>query len=190
MSGDLFERCDDASAPLPTMLRAAELSPCETYRFRLERTWGDGGKRFVVCMLNPSRADASIDDPTILRLIAFGRTWGHDGFDVVNLYPFRSPSPANLDAWIVETLPSSPAARAAMDRNLEHILSAASVASLFLAAWGAHAPAPYVDAVRAKLIARRVTLHCLGLTKAGAPKHPLARGVHRIPNDQTPIRWR
>lgn len=33
-------------------------------------------------------------------------------------------------------------------------------------------------------------LWCWGKTAAGAPKHPLARGVHRIPRNQAPILWR
>ncbi len=32
-----------------------------------------------------------------------------------------------------------------------------------------------------------VNLVCLGLTKDGFPKHPMARGVHRIARDQQPI---
>lgn len=33
-------------------------------------------------------------------------------------------------------------------------------------------------------------LWCWGKTQSGAPKHPMARGVHRIPRDQKPILWR
>ena len=35
-----------------------------------------------------------------------------------------------------------------------------------------------------------VDLVCLGLTKDGYPKHPMARGAHRIPRDQQPILWK
>lgn len=33
-------------------------------------------------------------------------------------------------------------------------------------------------------------IHCLGITASGAPKHPMARGRHRIPRDQSFILWR
>lgn len=34
-----------------------------------------------------------------------------------------------------------------------------------------------------------VKLDCLGTTGSGAPKHPLARGKHRIPADFAPVAW-
>ena len=36
---------------------------------------------------------------------------------------------------------------------------------------------------------RGLVLSCLGTTLSGAPKHPLARGQHRIPDDQEPMQW-
>jgi hypothetical protein len=30
----------------------------------------------------------------------------------------------------------------------------------------------------------------LGATADGSPKHPLARGVHRVPDDRQPLVWR
>lgn len=31
---------------------------------------------------------------------------------------------------------------------------------------------------------------CLGKTLSGAPKHPLARGKHRVPSDFKPVPWK
>lgn len=33
-------------------------------------------------------------------------------------------------------------------------------------------------------------LWCWGMTSSGAPKHPMARGKHRIPADQKEILWK
>jgi hypothetical protein len=34
-----------------------------------------------------------------------------------------------------------------------------------------------------------MTLPLFGLPETCAPKHPMARGVHRVPDDQKPILW-
>ena len=46
----------------------ALISPDGRYRYWLTRQWGEG-MRVCWVMLNPSTADASIDDPTIRRCI-------------------------------------------------------------------------------------------------------------------------
>lgn len=73
--------------------RAASISECGTYRWTLQRRWA-AGERVCWIMLNPSTADAERDDPTVLRCMAFSRSWGYGGLIVVNLYPFRSSKPA------------------------------------------------------------------------------------------------
>ncbi len=47
-------------------------------------------------MLNPSTADASVDDPTIRRCMGFSRRLGYQGMVVVNLFAWRSPKPSEL----------------------------------------------------------------------------------------------
>lgn len=47
-------------------------------------------------MLNPSRADALKDDPTIKRVLNFSRRWGYSRVWVVNLYSLRSPHPRDI----------------------------------------------------------------------------------------------
>ena len=50
--------------------KAANISPCGRYRYTLSRTWGDA-RPLAFVMLNPSTADANVDDPTIRRCIGF-----------------------------------------------------------------------------------------------------------------------
>ena len=70
----------------------------QRYRYELRRVWDDGLPLLVVCMLNPSRADHQVNDPTILALIHFARLWGYGGILVVNLWAYRASSPAEMMA--------------------------------------------------------------------------------------------
>ena len=66
------------------------------YRYWLTRNW-DGAKPLAVyIMLNPSTADASVNDRTINRCIYFAKKAGCGGFVVLNLFNLRSPKPAVL----------------------------------------------------------------------------------------------
>jgi hypothetical protein len=77
------------------MHRAALFSRDRRFRYRLGRRWGQGA---AVCfvLLNPSTADEVVDDPTIRRCIAFARSLGYGGLEVVNLYAYVATDPAEL----------------------------------------------------------------------------------------------
>jgi hypothetical protein len=51
------------------MWRSATISDCGRYRYALGRRWDDGPTACWV-MLNPSTADADVDDPTIRRCVS------------------------------------------------------------------------------------------------------------------------
>lgn len=142
--------------------RTAEFSPCMRYRYKLGRTWGPGA-RVAFCMLNPSTADATIDDPTIRRCMGFARAWGFDGVDIVNIFAWRSTDPAALREV---SDPIGPG-------NDEAIVDVARRATFVVCAWGIYG---YMglrgSVVREKLLAG-VDVRHLGLTKDGFPKHPL-----------------
>ena len=152
----------------PVTRSAASLSPCGTYRYRLTRHWGamdqpSNAATFV--MLNPSTADANLDDPTIRRCIGFARAWGCTGLVVVNLYALRSTNPKGL--WTVED-PAGPG----NDNELARTLRGAALRDTpLVAAWGVHARPGRVEQVMALPGADRFT--CLGTTKDGSPRHPL-----------------
>ena len=66
---------------------SAVLSPCGTYRYRLDRSWNkDVCAPMVWVMLNPSTADADEDDSTLRRVTAFSKKAGCGGLVVVNLF--------------------------------------------------------------------------------------------------------
>ena len=164
------------------MLRAAIVSEDGAYRYRLDRRWGDG-PRVVWVMLNPSTADAEVDDPTIRRCIAFSRAWGYDGMTVVNLHPLRTADPRVLvDALPEERIDNR--ATEACQRNLEEIDRAFDEATLVVAGWGAQR-SDRISTSRHRLVERyHDRLHCLGLTRLGEPRHPLY-----LPGDRVPIPW-
>jgi hypothetical protein len=160
--------------------RLADLSPCGKYRYTLTRTWGLSTSHVLFLMLNPSNADDQKDDPTIRRCISLAKAWGYDGIYVGNLFAYRSSVPRVLKDIKDPVGPEN-------DMYLEQMLASAN---LTIAAWGANgALHGRADQVRTLYGARGLGFHHLGLTMEGYPKHPLARGVHRIPNDVLPQHW-
>jgi hypothetical protein len=143
----------------------AILSPCGRYRYRLWRRWSAAGRRVVWVMLNPSTADASIDDPTIRRCLGFSKAWGYTALEVVNLFALRATDPAVLGLAGYE-LARGP-------DNERHILESCQGADLVIAAWGAHETAGYAEKTAAELGRAGIALHCLGKTTQGHPRHPL-----------------
>jgi hypothetical protein len=144
---------------------SAELSADGRYRYRLTRSWHQPGPFATFVMLNPSTADASINDATIRRCIGYGQRWGCGGLLVVNLYAFRARNPEDL--W-TQADPVGP-------ENDTHLARAARGALLLgaplVAAWGVNARADRV--VEFRELVGMAHLTCLGKTRAGAPRHPL-----------------
>jgi hypothetical protein len=142
----------------------AQISPCKLYRYWLTRSWNDYGQDHAmeVCfvMLNPSRADHAVNDPTLKRCLSFAMAWGFEKLVVRNLYSFRTPQPKEL---FRASDPIGP------DGDME--LERAKESHLIVAAWGVDAKE---DRVRKALrLLAPYPLYCLGLTKEGAPRHPL-----------------
>jgi len=67
----------------------AIISPCGTYRYRLERQCAGEGST-VIIMVNPSTADATQDDPTIRKLRGFADRYGWGRIIIGNLFAYRS----------------------------------------------------------------------------------------------------
>ena len=142
------------------MIRRAAFSRCGRYRYALWREWDASRPTVLFVALNPSTADHRRDDPTIRRCIGFSREWGFGALVVANLFAFRTPYPNLLRA---ERDPVGP-------RNDRWIRRLVYEAGLVVAAWGANGD--YLR--RASHIADRLgDCHALGVTRSGAPRHPL-----------------
>lgn len=145
---------------MPSVLtRTARFSRCKKYRYELGRSWDDG-ETVVFVGLNPSTADHTIDDPTVRRCIRFASDWGFGSLSIVNLFGYRSPDPSRLHT-VVDPVGIS------TDRILREVLGKAD---LVIAAWGVHGT---LAARNETVLAWIPQPHCLGVTRAGHPKHPL-----------------
>lgn len=144
------------------MYSHAIISDCKKYRYRLIRGEGD---LLAVCMLNPSKADAEINDPTITRLLGYAKREGLGGIDVMNLFAWRDTDPANLKE------------RECVGPLNDDFLSVLSLQyDRILVGWGSLKKNPLPG--RAKRVAELLTAHgaslvCLGVNGDGSPRHPL-----------------
>lgn len=138
------------------------------YRYLLKRVWEPTKPRHLYIMLNPSTADALVDDPTIKSCYRISNALGAGSFEVVNLFAWRATDPNDL---IEVDSPYGP-------NNNKAVRLAVNRCDLVILAWGAH---PMGAAGRFQ-IEKLLELHpnrstmfvkCLGKTKAGAPRHPL-----------------
>lgn len=145
--------------------RAAVLSPCGVYRFRLTREDvtlfpSDGAVLFV--LNNPSTADATVDDQTVRKAWGFTRSWGFNRMCFVNTNPHRSTDPK------LAVIPDE----AILTENDTHLRFAAAEASLVVCAWGTKAEQKLVTRALAVLRLQK-PLHVIELSTHGIPKHPL-----------------
>jgi hypothetical protein len=150
----------------------AALSDCGRYRWWLERCWDEARPPLLFIGLNPSRATAARDDPTLRRLQGFARAWGFGRLEVLNLFSRMAASPAVLrrsadpigsetDAWL---------------RRRVRALAEQPGAAIWLG-WGNGGQWRHRDqqvlALLQELRAPQLPRLALGLTASGQPRHPL-----------------
>jgi hypothetical protein len=144
----------------------AVLDDTGKYRYLLWRVWGTGGKFVTFIMLNPSVADAVVDDNTIKSCIRMAKSWGFDGLIVANLFAFRTKSPKILKQQSLP--PIGPL-------NTMHILEAAELSQgNVVCAWGNDGDLwGQSFHVTQMLRLRGYGLKCIKVTKRKQPIHPL-----------------
>lgn len=138
------------------MIKDARFSECGKYRFWLSRVWDPGNLPLMLIGLNPSTANANIDDPTIRRIISLSSSNGYGGIWMTNLFPFVTAYPEKIiNDRIVE--------------NDMHLLEIDDKCSGVCFCWG------NFD-VKGRDYSMRALFHhalCFGKNKNGSPKHPL-----------------
>jgi hypothetical protein len=146
-------------------VRSAVVSDCGKYRYHLDRRLGEGRRAATFIMLNPSTADHEFDDPTVRRVMGFGRHWGCDELHVVNLFAYRATKWEQLRA---SADPAGPENRAWLRRAVELACD-----GLVVCAWGTHGAYMGQDRIVLRWIRGLCRPMCLGLTRDGHPRHPL-----------------
>ena len=144
--------------------KGAVIDKTGLYRYLLWREWEVNQPKLVFIMLNPSKADADIDDPTLRRCINFAKSWGCGSLMVVNLFAYRSASPLDLKKV------DDPVGK----QNDRYLKKAIKSADQVVVAWGNNGKLMQRDRFVLELLSKHnIQSHCLGITKAGYPRHPL-----------------
>lgn len=116
--------------------------------------------------MNPSTADATVNDPTCAREWTFAKREGYSAMVKANVGDYRATDPKMLLA---------PGVVAVSDANLPAIRRAAADADRVILCHGRlnRALAPAGRAIVEMLQADGIALWCFGTNADGSPKHPL-----------------
>ena len=142
----------------------AEFSKDKKHRLALSRIWDRSKPVLVFCMLNPSIAGLSVNDPTVMKCIGFAKRLGYGGIHVVNLFSVIATDPKDLYTAKVNQAADS-------DEWIKTLVNDADV----ILAWGAHGVRCRARAVEVThmINAAANSVSHLGLTKDRHPRHPL-----------------
>jgi hypothetical protein len=166
----------------------ATFSDCGTYRYELG---GDIGpvepllvatrkvKPILWIGLNPSKAGAIKDDPTVSTAVTFSEIWGYNRFYLGNLYAFADKNPEVLARQMKRgfDVVGRPANNIYLTQMVARVRRDGGVV---IAAWGGNAKLDRVREVQA--IAGEML--CLRVNGDGSPTHPLYQ-----PHDLVPTLW-
>lgn len=149
----------------------AILSPCGTYRYRLERTVAMEGPVYAFFGVNPSTADATADDATVRKWTGFVKRWGGSRFIVGNVFAFRATNVRELHNASMARGPSNDA----------HLIAIAEDADVVVPCWGDRSKVPkqlrhWLDHTLTTIEMAGKPIKCFGRTKGGDPLHPLMLG--------------
>jgi len=135
------------------------------YRYALWRVWSKTRRILLQIGLNPSKAGAIKNDPTITRGMVRADREGFGGFLMANLYAYVSTDPKAL-------LVNDNSVGELTDYYLKQMIA---LSSRQLCGWGSFAPV----AKRAPIVlAMLKEPYCLGINADGQPKHPLYVGYN------------
>lgn len=150
---------------------SAIISTCGKYRYRLERTVGMEGPVYAFFGVNPSTADANLNDATVRKWIGFTKVLGGSRFIVGNVFAYRATDVRQL-ACVDDPYG---------DDIGDHVTDIIEESDILVPCWGNTSKVPLqlqgaFDVLMDALLSSGKPVRHFGLTKAGDPKHPLMLG--------------
>lgn len=152
------------------------------HRYMLSRIWEHDKPKILFIGVNPSKADAIHNDPTIVRCINFARSWGYGGMYMGNLFSYRTPYVSRKQMELVPSFEKEEIKIAKWEPLLEHLHEAANEktdlhlrlmiedSEKVVAAWGSW---KFTEARVIRVLEMISNPYCFGTNKDGSPKHPL-----------------
>jgi hypothetical protein len=146
----------------------AEISPDGLYRYTLTREWSIGKRFLTYVMLNPSTADAEIDDATIRVCCGRAKLLNFHGILVLNLFALRTTNPKDL---YNHSDPIGPKNNYYIINQLKELHN---YNAPIIVAWGNHGELNNRNKEFIELAKEyKVNMLALKITKKGQPSHPL-----------------
>jgi hypothetical protein len=145
----------------------ALLSDDRMFRYWLLRQWNAALRLMAVIGCNPSKADETVDDPTIRKVIGFAERLNFGGVLMLNVGAFRATDPKE---WKAARDPFGPS------NTIDHLqmFLVKWEPSLVVAAWGKPCMASQRGIHRAEAIKQNILgMKCWGRNGDGSPRHPL-----------------
>lgn len=156
--------------PLPgDVAGSARFSVCGRYRLELGRDWTPAGtppRTILFVGMNPSTAEADMDDPTCAKELRYARRWGYTRYLKGNMIAWRATSPSDIPPDL---------ALAVSPGNLPALLDMAGRSEAILLAYG-KLHGRFQGVVQETLAALAGTarpLMCLRVNRDGSASHPL-----------------
>lgn len=153
---------------------SAILSGCKKYRYKLGREV-DPFKETTIAYfgVNPSTAEASIDDATVRKWRGFAERNNAKRFIVGNVFAYRATDVKELSKTLNPIGLEN-------DKYLNYIIAEAD---MLIPCWGSRTKLPKhlrceLDRVMQLLKDSGKPIFCLGTTISGDPKHPLTLGYN------------
>lgn len=151
------------------MYKSADISSCGKYRYSLSRMWGSSNQGIVYGYfgINPSTADASIDDATVKKWIGFTKRNNGRGFLVGNAFAYRATNVKDLSKT------DNPVG----ENNILYIQKIINTVDVIVPCWGNSSKVsknlrPQLEIILDQILKSGKPVKIFGKTKSGDPLHP------------------
>ena len=154
--------------------RSSDLVEIDDHRYTLWRRFEEGAplSRMVAFIgLNPSTATPEKLDPTVSKCEHWAKTWGFDGFVMLNLFSYRATEPKEMMDYMC--IPRENGFETGY-RNGLAIMETCQEAGFVVCCWGNDGRHFGVGKITCELLVEQsIAPHALAINKTGEPKHPL-----------------